>query len=109
MASTIRGSDNFDSANLLGVGQMWQDMSASRAAYTDYTNNTGRPISVHVACSMNGGRLRMTIGGVILDGSDINAAGEGSTITAIVPDATIYRIDGFGSSIATVDSWVELR
>lgn len=47
-----RGTDGYPvNNNALGVGQTWQDLTASRVANTTYTNTTGRSIYVAVSCT----------------------------------------------------------
>jgi len=51
----------------VGVSQTWQDVGASRALGTTYTNTTGRPIAVSIGIGVaaNFAVIQLTIGGVI--------------------------------------------
>jgi hypothetical protein len=88
-----------------GAGQTWQNMTASRAAGTIYTNNTGKPIMVNVLSVSGGsGQTSLTVGGVIIStGSVLGLAGGLFTISGIVPNNTTYSVS------AAFSSWVELR
>ncbi len=51
-------------ATVLGMGQMWQDMTASRLASTTYINSTGRTIIVH-AWAGPGGITQFELSGYV--------------------------------------------
>lgn len=93
----------------LGVGQTWQNVSASRVANTNYTNSTGRPIAVFASLGTSSVQTtRIVVGGVIAG----QWIASGPTTTqgafAIVPPGSIYQVTNFqGGSI--VDIWSELR
>lgn len=89
-------------ATVIGIGQTWQDVSASRAVNTDYTNNTGRPIQVCAAFS-NGATRQFTVDGI--DVGYIAGADAAGTVQVIVPNGSVYRLDGTG----TILIWSELR
>jgi hypothetical protein len=105
------------SASSLGMGQTWQSVTGSRAAATNYTNSTGRPIQV-VVCGQSaftGGSSAMsiTVAGVVVatrtNNESTGSSYQGSTgpLSAIVPNGAIYRVDGITGSL-TISSWVEL-
>jgi len=95
----------------LGVGQTWQDMTASRALSTNYTNSTSRPIYVSVRSNRTGGGAGIAM---IIDGftvySDYKLApvtrSFESTAVGIVPVSSVYSVTMDGVSIA---GWFELR
>lgn len=95
----------------LGVGQTWQDMTASRALGTNYTNSTSRPIYVSVGSNRTGNSLGITM---VIDGftvySDYKHApvtrSFESTAVGIVPISSVYSVSMDGGSIA---AWMELR
>ena len=95
----------------LGVGQTWQDLTASRALGTNYTNNTTRPIYVSVRSNRTGGGLGISM---VIDGftvySDYKLAPTTrsfeSTAVGIVPVSSVYSVSMDGGSIA---GWFELR
>lgn len=92
----------------LGVGQTSQDLTASRALGTTYTNSTGKPIFVSVrGVSPSGSTagVELVIGGVTQPYSSI--ASSNPTITCgIVPNGTTYSCNANG---CTLGKWVELR
>lgn len=91
----------------LGVGQTWQDVKASRAYGTTYTNSTGRPIYVYVYNSIStNGTFTITVNGVTWGGYHY-AAGNCGTPTFIVPSGGTYSISTTAS--LTVANWMELR
>jgi len=106
MASIIRGSDNFDSAEVgVGDGQTWQSMVGSRAFGTNYTNTTGRAIMVATAGTVGLNSVyTVIIGGVTVayGGQYSNGAWGG---VFIVPDQTVYQLPAYG----TLTAWNELR
>lgn len=48
MPSTIRGSDNLDSNELIGKGGTAVDVTSQIVSGTPRTNNSGRPLSVYI-------------------------------------------------------------
>lgn len=96
---------NFDGSTdidlpLIGVNQTWQNLTASRAAETIYTNTTGKPIQV--AINYNGNNAYFDIGGVEIYMPDYNAFG---FAFFIIPNGTTYRI----RNQVGINSWSELR
>lgn len=96
-------------ATVLGIGQTWQDVKASRAASTTYTNSTGRPIMVCAGlvtsstCS-----IIVTLNGVTFPGSSYNASGGINTACFVVPSGATYSVaNNAGTSV--VSGWAELR
>jgi len=99
----------------IGVGQTWQDVTASRAIGTTYTNSTGRPIMVSVSASGNGGFIQAILIGqisgvtVISNGANSGTAGGATyaSFTLIVPSGSSYNAtNGNG---CTLQTWFELR
>lgn len=111
MAVTINGTNGVtfnngstQSVGGIGIGQTWQDVTASRAVNVNYTNSTGKPIMV--ALNFNTGTSgSMTVDGVF--------AGIGSTavsqatggLNTIVPNGSVYRYTGGAALLA----WAELK
>jgi len=94
------------------IGQTWQNMLASRAVSTTYTNSTGRPILVSVGgnISVAGAAMNFSIDGV-------NVAYSGMTYTSsafvmvnsvLVPNGSTYSVAP-GSGTLTLTIWRELR
>ena len=90
---------------MIGVGQAYQDVTASRAFGVLFTNDTGRPITVIISVKDQTGvnPFSITVGGVVI--VSINDMPEwDSAFTFIVPDGATYRANGNIKS-----KWVELR
>jgi len=83
---------------ILGMGQTWQDVTASRAINTTYTNTTGRPI--YIMIHTDGSLRNIQIDGINVAAS--SAGGGNLTNTFIIPNGSTYRTDFF-------DQWLELR
>lgn len=98
-----------------GVGESNQDMTASRAAGTTYTNSTGQPIGVEVVIqSTAGGQIAMTptINGVSQGQTtwQVSASGFQYQRYFVVPPGHTYSISTAGSSATpAISRWNELR
>lgn len=104
----------------IGVGQTWQNVAASRALDTTYTNNTGRPISVALSITGFNGGTRSSVF-VVIDGITTGQAYTNDYYTAsaitpsivyipvIVPAGSTYRFTTGGTTAQTVTYWFELR
>ena len=91
----------------LGVGQTWQNLTASRSLATTYTNSTGKPIMVSVTWEQsNQGEMTLTVGGIAVDRGRQNQVGGGAAVQAIVPTGATYSVT---SSANTIVNWLELR
>lgn len=100
-------------ANALGWGQTWQDVSGSRTLGTSYQNTTGRPITVAI------GGYGPTIG---TGGAFIQVSSDGTswvnvawysdaavqTATVVVPDTWYYRTQNI-TALSGGGGWSELR
>ncbi len=116
--STINSKDISSSlvateSQVIGVGQTWQDVTASRVDGTTYTNSTGKPIQVGVyganAGSAGGFGLTLTIGTTLHTQIPAQTTGPGNMtayVNAIVPNGATYSISLIG---ATLLKWNELR
>lgn len=97
-------------ATSLGIAQTYQDVGASRAASTTYTNSTGKPIYLSITFNGSGGAslATLTINGI----SDVakafpSSAGTPSfTLQAIIPNGGTYNLS---LTSATISKWMELR
>ena len=93
----------------IGVGQTWQDVTASRSANTTYTNTTGKPIMVIVISGTSyDADIELFINGMQVGFQDINsqAASGGFTVSAIVPHGSSYKAASVNGGVA---KWFELR
>lgn len=83
---------------VIGVGQTWQDLTASRSAGVTYTNSTSRPIMVVI---LGGGASS-----ILINGSAILSTPAGIVNTTfIVPVSSTYQFTTGGS----ITKWSELR
>lgn len=94
---------------LLGEGQTWQNMTASRFAGTNYTNNTGRPIFVSITFEQTS--TFVVSMQFYVDGVEVSRGGQGSSpggspLAAIVPNGSTYSVTVAGNSASV---WAELR
>ncbi|MFY2843645.1 phage tail protein [Achromobacter ruhlandii] len=93
---------------LLGVGQVWQNLTASRSLDVTYINTTGRPIIVQVYC------ISTVAGGYSFFAIDEVPAGLGYYPTTsgtlatygVVPAGSKYRVSVSGANLNT---WREHR
>lgn len=91
-------------SGVLGAGQTWQDVTASRAAATNYTNTTGKPITICVSFNYVGnGTSSITVSGVLVNRFTFSLGGTGATMSAIIPAGSVYSAQG------NIGIWVELR
>ena len=96
----------------IGVGQTWQNVTASRALNTTYTNTTGRPIMISIYCAgqPNHCEWELLVDGVQLGHQgvvSVASAGMRATMSAIVPAGSTYRANNILN--AGLQSWAELR
>jgi len=74
--------------DVIGVGQTWQDITASRALGTTYTNSTGKPIVVNPIIIGSGSNTiysTITVDGVIVGYSISFGGGNYSSCPIIIP------------------------
>lgn len=90
----------------LGVGQTWQDVKASRAVATTYTNTTGRPIYLQVS-TISGGdtSVSVTINGLQLFLGRNSVSGGQPYGSVLIPAGATYNVTNSGS----LGTWYELR
>jgi hypothetical protein len=89
----------------LGIGQTWQNVKASRAIGTTYTNSTGKPIFVSIAIGCTNSTAYFYINGItVAGGTGVTGYSMVNFIGGIVPTGDTYSCSG-----EYVDSWAELR
>lgn len=95
-------------SEMIGVAQTWQDVLASRAANTAYTNTTGKPIQVNIVTqtTSTSNNIQARVGTVIVAEFGITATNNPTTSSFIVPNGDTYRMD---VANATILRWAELR
>lgn len=89
---------------VLGAGQTWKNLTASRVRNTAYRNTTGKPIQVHINHdSVTGGTIEVSTNSVAWIPVGISlVSGAGQSISFIVPDNHYYRTGG------GIQHWAEL-
>ncbi len=101
--------------NPIGVGQTWQDVTASRAFGTTYTNDTSKPIQV--SCAVHGYELQgpgeyvaAEVDSVLVQKDYGHSTGGGYygtyNFSFIVPVGSTYQIFG---NVRDILYWSELR
>lgn len=103
-------TDGVIQSKVLGWGQSWVDVTASRVAGTAYRNTTGRPIIVSVTAdaSANNQGLRVSTDGTnyVPVGYFPNSGGASCCIQAVVAHNEYYRVD---TSLDGLLIWAERR
>ena len=95
---------------IFGIGQTWQNMTASRSAGVEYTNSTGKPIevSINIMTAASSGYSFLVGGSLMFGGHTSSATGTLSLpLNIVIPDNKTYKLD-VGSSFAVL-TWSELR
>jgi hypothetical protein len=85
----------------------WQDVKASRALATPYTNSTGRDIDVSVTAVLaTSGTITITVNGVVASQCSYGGSGNlGGNVIATIPPGASYTV----TSSAAISIWAELR
>lgn len=93
---------------VLGAGQTWQDVTASRAANTVYTNTTGRPIQVVIGAQTTSATnsVAVTVNGVIVSRSGLAVTGSSAPHSVVVPPGATYSVTWTNHILYY---WAELR
>lgn len=96
-------------SSVLGLGQTWQDVTASRVLGTVYTNSTGKPIQVTVYQTAydNSAEGQFFVGAVVVS-RVFFIGGSGALAkmmhSVIVPAGATYKVTG-----QAIINWCELR
>lgn len=110
--STIQGvgGQALTAMSSLGYGQIWQDVTGSRALGTTYYNTTGKPIQISVFGSTSSGSGLMT---VVVGGTSIAATTSTTpantllSTNAVIPAGASYSVD-ISPATKTLRKWAEL-
>ena len=94
-----------------GIGQTWQDVTASRASGVTYTNSSTRPIMLSIAVRDNSSGapyVTLYVNSSIAIRLDDLAGGSAGyiQIVTVVPSGQTYKLDATGNLITF---WGELR
>ena len=104
---SITADDTLTTDEVLIVGpQAWVDETANRVPNTDYTNNTGRPISLNITGDYGSATVRnLTVDGIVITRSTNFVSGQPSTLSfdMVIPAGSTYSIDN------AVTQWLELK
>jgi hypothetical protein len=91
---------------IFGIGQTWQDVTASRVAGVSYTNTSGKPIMVTIGFREDTNLPNgIIVNDISVGNSSSTASANESSVSAIVPNDNTY---GYPIGIIIV-SWSELR
>ena len=93
-----------------GIGQTWQDVTASRASGVTYTNSSTRPIMLSIAVrdSSSFGSATLYVNSSIAIRLDDLAGGSAGhvQIVTVVPSGQTYKLD---ATVNLITFWGELR
>ena len=95
----------------IGSGQTLQDVVASRALTTNYTNTTGRTIFVSIGMVGTGTpAFDLMVDGLVASysqtpGGPVNL----NTLQAPVPNGSVYSVQLRGGTFSSIRSWLEIR
>lgn len=99
-------------AQTLSGGTM-QNVMASRALATTYTNSTGRPIFVGVSVMNNVSSppctIRASVNGIAFSSSTANANTQITSMQFIVPPGGTYSVSLYSGNSGVISEWAELR
>lgn len=87
----------------LGLGQTWQDVTASRSSGVTYTNTTGKPIKIRVNTGLSGtdAVVALYINGQLNGLLSIRAPyDQDATISEIIPNGATYKFTDVNSIIS---------
>jgi len=90
----------------VGSGQTWQNVTATRAAGTNYVNNTGRPIAMSLTLGSSGTLYSVNI---LINGQTVvpwSGQQQRTQLYIEVPAGATYRVD---ATLGGINSWWELR
>jgi hypothetical protein len=96
---------------IFGIGQIWQNVTASRVAGTTYTNSTGKPIQIEITIESNAAgafTANFTKNNITQSYTSYAlSAGYNFTFYAIIPVGVEYSVSLVQR--AFIDNWQELR
>jgi hypothetical protein len=91
----------------LGSGQTWQNVTASRAINTNYTNTTGRAIQVAVTFSGTNAGIRFYVDGIEVarQSTGVSSGTVWQGVQVVVPAGSTYNAT---QTFGTLYNWAEL-
>ena len=102
----VSGSPVALESQVFGIGQTWQDVTASRALSTTYTNTTGRAKYL----KMWGAGSTSAIATLVVNGTTIDATAVNTSslaflhVEGLIPNGSTYSI----TSSSSITKWFEL-
>lgn len=94
-----------DTKNVIGIGQTWQNMAASRAIGTTYTNATTKPIMISVT-KLGRAATTLYINNQVVSSVDYGDGNLQGSLSTIIPAGSTYKIEVYSG---TIQGWWELR
>ncbi len=96
------------SAQGIGPGQTWQNLTGSRSAGTTYTNSTGRSIQVAILSAQGTNQqFQFSINGTLVwDQNSSTIYGDNVSANFIIPPSVTYSL---AVPIGSIQYWMELR
>lgn len=107
-ASTKSGQA-VNQSQVIGVADSLQNVTASRALGTVYTNSTGKPIFIYVQTTVGSGQAAALYmnSGQIGNYSNTTGSGQAFMTTALIPAGYTYEVRNLNT--VTLTSWFEIR
>ena len=106
VASGVASKANTADLKELGVGQTWQDVTASRASGVTYTNSMGKPIFLLVYSTNANFAGTVVINGISVSyTSPSDVAYAMQSVQIPIPDGNTYSVTYFNAG----HRWLELR
>jgi hypothetical protein len=102
------GSDAVNFSQVIGLGQTWQNVTASRLKNVVYTNTTGKPICLGIRFSDRVNTGIFVDGFVIAYYNDTNSSPSQAGGMAIVPSGSTYELRA-PAGFSGFSTWAELR
>jgi len=104
-------AQKLDATAALGIGQTWQDVTATRSLGVAYYNTTPKPIQVVLevqSTTSTSFMMSISVGGVVAVRSNpfTTVAGQYCSISAIVPHGSPYQ---YAATNAVLSKSTELR
>lgn len=94
-----------DTKNVIGIGQTWQNMTASRTIGTTYTNATTKPIMISVT-KLGRSATTLYINNQVVSSVDYGDGNLQGSLSTIIPAGSTYKIEVYSG---TIQGWWELR
>lgn len=104
-ASTLSIYNLVEIKNVIGIGQTWQNMTASRTIGTTYTNATTKPIMISVT-KLGRSATTLYINNQVVSSVDYGDGNLQGSLSTIIPAGSTYKIEVYSG---TIQGWWELR